>query len=183
MEIEPVEGKLGILFSTKYINLRKAKMKIGVLSDTHLTQVTPDLKKLLETYLKDVDLILHAGDMVSLPVYEFLQEKRVEAIQGNMDEWNLKDLLPVKKTLSLGSFTIGLIHGWGPAGGLEGRLAPEFSNIDCLVYGHSHRPANHWVNDVLFFNPGSASGIGFFRKSTIGILHIEADIRGEIIEV
>ncbi len=158
-------------------------MKIGVLSDTHLTRVTPGLKKLLTNHLKDVDLLLHAGDMVSLPVYEFLKEQAVEAVQGNMDEWNLKDILPVKKTLSLGGYKIGLIHGWGPAGGLESRLGPEFSDIDCLVYGHSHTPANHWSDGVLFFNPGSASGIGFFRKPTIGILHIDSDIRGEIVEV
>ncbi|MBA4393815.1 MAG: YfcE family phosphodiesterase [Desulfobacca sp.] len=158
-------------------------MKIGVLSDTHLTRVTPELKKLLETYFKDVDLLLHAGDMVSLQVYEFLQEKKVEAVQGNMDDWNLKDLLPVKKTLSLGGHKIGLIHGWGPAGGLEGRLAPEFSDLDCLVYGHSHRPANHWSEGVLFFNPGSASGIGFSRKPTIGILHIDSGLKGEILEI
>jgi putative phosphoesterase len=158
-------------------------MKIGVLSDTHLTRVTPELKKLLQTHFQDVDLILHAGDMVSLPVYEFLQEKKVEAVQGNMDDWNLKGLLPVKKNLTLEGYTIGLTHGWGPAGDLETRLASEFSNINCLVYGHSHKPANHWSNGVLFFNPGSASGIGFFKKPTIGILRIEGELRGEIVEI
>lgn len=158
-------------------------MKIGVLSDTHLKQATKEFKSLLENHFKNVDLILHAGDMVSLPVYEFLQQWPVEAVQGNMDDWNLKSLLPVKKTVSLESFQIGLIHGWGSAGGLEDRIAPEFSNIDCLVYGHSHKPANHWVDGTLFFNPGSASGIGFLGKSTIGILHIGKEIKGEIIEI
>jgi len=158
-------------------------MKIGVLSDTHLTRVTPDLKKLLQTHLEDVDLILHAGDMVSLAVYEFLQGKPVEAVQGNMDDWNLKALLPDKKTITLEGVTIGLIHGWGPAGGLEGRIIPAFSHVDCLVYGHSHTPANHWSDGVLFFNPGSASGIGFSRKPTIGILHIDGGLKGEIIEI
>jgi uncharacterized protein len=158
-------------------------MKIGVLSDTHLTQVTPGLKHILKTALKDVDLILHAGDMVSLPVYEFLKERAIEAVQGNMDEGNLKDVLPNKKTLSLGGFQVGLIHGWGSAGGLEDRIRPEFEHIDCLVYGHSHKPSNHRSGGVLFFNPGSASGVGFFRKRTIGIIHINSSLRGEILEV
>lgn len=158
-------------------------MKIGVLSDTHLTQVTPGLTHILEAFFKDVDLILHAGDMVSLPVYEFLQEKAVEAVQGNMDEWNLKAVLPAKKILSLGGYQIGLIHGWGPAGGLEDRIRPEFPQIDCLIYGHSHKPANYWSEGVLFFNPGSASGKGFFRKSTIGIIHINLGLKGEILEI
>lgn len=79
---------------------------------------------------------------------------------------------------------IGLIHGWGAAQGLESRLVPEFDRIDCLVYGHSHNPANHRVDGVLHFNPGSASGIGFFGKPTIGFLYIEeSGIKGEILEI
>ena len=66
-------------------------MKIGILSDTHLTRVTPAFKLLVKTHFTDVDLILHAGDMVGLPVYEFLQPLGVEAVRGNMDEGNLKD--------------------------------------------------------------------------------------------
>jgi len=158
-------------------------MKIGIISDTHLTQATKGFKTLLETHLRDVDLILHAGDMVSLSVYEFLQQWPLEAVQGNMDELNLKAVLPFKKTLSLEGHQIGLMHGWGPARGLEDRLGPEFSRIDCLVYGHSHKPANHWSNGVLLFNPGSAAGIGFFGRPTIGILHLNAGLRGEIIEI
>ncbi len=159
-------------------------MKIGVLSDTHLTRVTPGFKQVVKTYFNDVDLILHAGDMVGLPLYEFLQSLAVEAVQGNMDEGNLKAILPSQKTLTVGGFKIGLIHGWGSAQGLEGRILPEFDQINCLVYGHSHNPANHWSDGVLFFNPGSASGIGFFGKPTIGFIHInDSGIKGEILEI
>jgi putative phosphoesterase len=158
-------------------------MKIGILSDTHLTRVTTELTRLLQTHFTDVDLILHAGDMVDLSVYEFLQSLKVEAVQGNMDAGNLKAILPKKKTFALGGLKIGLIHGWGPAGGLEDRLRPEFPDIDCLVYGHSHKPANHWSDGILFFNPGAASGIGFFGKPTIGFLHIDDSVlKGEILE-
>lgn len=159
-------------------------MKIGVLSDTHLTRVTPAFKELVKTYFNDVDLILHAGDMVGLPLYEFLQSMAVEAVQGNMDERNLKAILPPKKTLTLDGVKIGLTHGWGAAQGLEGRLVPEFDRIDCLVYGHSHNPANHRSGGILLFNPGSASGIGFFGKPTLGFLYIEnSGIKGEILEI
>ncbi len=159
-------------------------MKIGILSDTHLTRVTPAFKLLVKTHFTDVDLILHAGDMVGLPVYEFLQPLGVEAVRGNMDEGNLKAILPDKKTLTFGGVKIGLIHGWGSAHGLEGRILPEFDHIDCLVYGHSHKPANHRSDGVLFFNPGSASGIGFLGKPTIGFIHIDdSEIKGEILEI
>ena len=159
-------------------------MKIGIVSDTHLTRVTPQLKRLFKTHFTDADLILHAGDMVDLPVFEFLQSYKVEAVQGNMDAMNLKAILPVKKNFTFNGLKIGLIHGWGPPGGLEDRLRTEFSDLDCLVYGHSHKPANHWVNGVLFFNPGSASGIGFFGKPTIGFIYIDdAGLKGEILEI
>jgi putative phosphoesterase len=159
-------------------------MNIGILSDTHLTRMTPAFKRLVKDRFRDVDLILHAGDMVGLPVYEFLQSQAVEAVRGNMDEGNLKALLPAKKILTFDGFKIGLIHGWGPAQGLEGRLRPEFQQIDCLVYGHSHNPANHYSDGLLFFNPGSASGIGFFGKPTIGFLLIDdSGIKGEIVEI
>jgi predicted phosphodiesterase len=33
----------------------------------------------------------------------------------------------------------------------------EFKNVDCVVYGHTHKPANHVKDNILFFNPGSAA--------------------------
>ncbi|MEW6185380.1 MAG: metallophosphoesterase family protein [Thermodesulfobacteriota bacterium] len=159
-------------------------MKIGVLSDTHLTRVTPEFKRLCATYFSDADLILHAGDMVGAAVYEYLQSFPLEAVQGNMDEGALRGRLPGKKILELEGLKIGLIHGWGPGSGLETRLRPEFEGIDCLVYGHSHRAVNHVDNGLLFFNPGSASGVGFFGKANIGFLHIrDAGITGEILDL
>jgi len=158
-------------------------MKIGVISDTHLARVTPWLEQLMETYFKEVDLVLHAGDMVGLEVYQFLKAWKVEAVQGNMDGSSLRELLPRKKVLSLGAFRIGLIHGWGSARGLEGRLRPEFSGLDCLVYGHSHTAANHREEGLLFFNPGSAAEAGLRSRSSVGLIHLNDRLTGELIQL
>jgi hypothetical protein len=158
-------------------------MKIGVVSDTHLSGVTPWLQQMMETYLRGADVILHAGDMVSIEVYRYFQRWPFEAVQGNMDEMSLKQVLPVKKTLSLGGFQIGLIHGWGSPWGLENRLRTEFSDIHCLVYGHSHVAANHWVDGVLFFNPGSASRTGFGHQASFGIIQVNDHLQGEIVKL
>jgi uncharacterized protein len=155
-------------------------MKIGVLSDTHLTRVTPALERILEETFRDADLLIHAGDMVSLAVYRFLQHRPIEAVQGNMDDPALREELPEKRILSLGNFRIGLMHGWGSPLGLEERLRREFSGVNAVIYGHSHLPANHWSEGILFFNPGSVSG--YRGKPSVGILHLAADLRGEIIE-
>ena len=158
-------------------------MKIGVLSDTHLNHITPWLQKMVETHLQGMDLILHAGDIVSLEVYHYLRQLPLEAVQGNMDEKGLRGVLPQKKIFSVGAFQIGLIHGWGPPWGLENRLQPEFSGIHCLIYGHSHIPSNHWSGGILFFNPGSASKSVLGRKATIGIIHLNDHLEGEIVEL
>ncbi len=156
-------------------------MRIGVLSDTHLTRVTPKLEQIIEECFRDVDLLIHAGDMVGSAVYRYLTALPLEAVQGNMDEWPLREELPVKKTLHLGGFRIGLMHGWGSALGLEERIRREFPEADAIVYGHSHIPANHWSGNQFFFNPGSASGSG--RRPTVGILQLGSQLTGEIIEI
>jgi uncharacterized protein len=155
-------------------------MKIGVLSDTHLTQVTPALEKIIAECFRGVDLLIHAGDMVGLAVYRFLSALPLEAVQGNMDEFSLREELPAQKTLHLGGFQIGLMHGWGSALGLEERIRREFPEADAIVYGHSHIPVNHWNGGQFFFNPGSTSGYG--RRPTVGILKLGSQLTGEIIE-
>ncbi|NIY15820.1 MAG: hypothetical protein GWM98_13445, partial [Nitrospinaceae bacterium] len=79
------------------------------------------------------------------------------AVRGNMDPF--VQGVPVKRVIEFAGHRIGLIHGWGPPEGLENRLLKEFcgENLDALVYGHSHYPANHECNGMLFFNPGSVT--------------------------
>jgi predicted phosphodiesterase len=50
----------------------------------------------------------------------------------------------------------------------------ESDRIDIIVYGHSHRPQNKVINDVLFFNPGKAA-------DSFGILTIDGEAKGEMI--
>jgi putative phosphoesterase len=101
-----------------------------------------------------------------------------------MDSPAVREAFPGKRVFPAGRFRIGLVHGWGPPDGIEERLALAFRDdpVDCLVYGHTHRPANHLRNGVLFFNPGSAGG-GFTARRTVGILEITDRIAGSIIEL
>jgi len=156
-------------------------MKIGVLSDTHLSGVTRELEEIYNRYLADTDLILHAGDIVSTELIDFFAVHRFHGVYGNMDPAEVHDRLPPKKLIELGDFRLGLIHGWGSSAGLEDRIRNEFQNVDAIVYGHSHRPANHLRDGVLFFNPGTATGHSSTGTHTIGILQVDDAIRGEII--
>ncbi len=159
------------------------KIKIGVLSDTHLHGVTREFREIYDKYLSDKDIILHAGDLVSTDIVDFLSGKDFHGVYGNMDPVEVKELLPAKKIIELGPYRLGITHGWGSSVGLEGRIRPEFQNVDVIVYGHSHHPVNHVKEGVLLFNPGTATGFSSDGTHTIGILELGDTIHGDIIRV
>jgi putative phosphoesterase len=156
-------------------------MKIGVLSDTHLHRVTDEFREIFETYLSDTDLILHAGDVVSTEVIDFLERRPFFGVRGNMDPPEVRERLAGKRMIELGPFRLGLIHGWGSTKGLEERVWPEFRGVDVIVYGHSHHPANQVGQGVVLFNPGTATGYTPSGANTLGILELGETVHGEII--
>lgn len=158
-------------------------MKIGVISDTHLSGYDDRLRRLLDNHFNDVSLILHAGDLVDIGVLDSFAGKEVKAVRGNMDTQSVRQCLPDRLIINLNNYRIGIIHGWGMPFGIENKLLKEIGRVDCLVYGHTHRATNEVRNGVLFFNPGSATDKRFASRSTIGILEIGEKISGKIIEI
>ena len=160
-------------------------MKIGVLSDTHLMEPHPEFKKWIESHFKDVEKIIHAGDFVDLSVAEYLSsQKELIAVFGNMDPPEIRKAFPRKRVIEIGKFKIGLVHGGGSPLGIESRVRDEFdkNEVNVIVYGHSHTPANHRVKDLYLFNPGSPTR-SFIHGPTLGILHVGETIEGEIIYI
>jgi len=67
-------------------------MKIGVLSDTHLSELSLEFKKMIEFHFGDVEKILHAGDFVDWSVAEYLSGlKELIAVCGNMDPFKIRN--------------------------------------------------------------------------------------------
>ncbi|MCF8068789.1 MAG: YfcE family phosphodiesterase [Desulfobacterales bacterium] len=160
-------------------------MKIGVISDTHLPYPSESLCKLTSNVFADVQMILHAGDLTNILVLDAFAEKEVFAVCGNMDDYDISATLPDKRVIRIGNFRIGLIHGWGSRNGIEERIIKSFENVHAIVYGHSHRPANHIKNGILMFNPGSFSGSYSSAgiSGSVGILTVGDKISGEIIQI
>lgn len=151
-------------------------MKIAVVSDTHLQSVEELPRDILQAF-SEVDLIVHTGDFVMLPVLEGLRKiGEVKAVRGNMDSAEIKAALPEKEIIVLNGKKIGIIHGSGAPWGMESRIREQFDQVDAILFGHTHQPKNEVLGDILFFNPGQA-------RNSYGILHIAADIKGEIIRV
>jgi uncharacterized protein len=160
-------------------------MKIGVISDTHLKSPNALLRNIVKDFFADTDMILHAGDVVSIEVLEAFQGHKLVAVAGNTDGAEIRERFPEKQVLELGGFRIGLIHGWGPPFGLAKRAATCFDDIHCLVFGHSHWACNRRNREgILLFNPGSFSSSLFsvWRRS-IGILTLDKGISAEIVRL
>lgn len=161
--------------------------RIGILSDTHLPDSADAIAFLLdvaENCFADAEMILHAGDVVAPAVLDVLSAWPVYAVRGNMDP--PVQGVPVKRILEVEQVRIGLMHGWGAPHGLEQRLLAEFKggHIDCLVYGHSHRPLCQRIDDVLLFNPGSATDRRSMPFHSVGLLTVEGTrVDGEILRI
>lgn len=159
------------------------KIKIGVISDTHLQGYDERLKTIIAEHFRDVDLVIHAGDLVDLRVLDIFEGKEVKAVCGNMDYPSVKETLPDQLIIEIQGFKLVVVHGWGAPDGIEERIMARTGDLDCIVYGHSHKPACHKSNGVLFFNPGSPTDKRFAAHRSIGILEIDKEVSGRIINV
>jgi putative phosphoesterase len=161
-------------------------MKIGVISDTHIPFAGEDLPDKIYQDFKNVDLILHAGDIVEESLLEKLNKlAKTIAVKGNMDSHSLKKKLPVKQIIKVKKFKIGLTHGEGTPQGLVDLVKKQFEKdkVDCIVFGHSHAPLCEKRGNMLFLNPGSPTDQIFSPFNSYGILEIDDKIEGKIVRI
>ncbi|TFF89731.1 MAG: metallophosphoesterase [Promethearchaeota archaeon] len=130
-------------------------VKYGIISDTHISLET-DSEFLDSTFnqikriFRDVDAIIHAGDISSNLMLEKLNEiAPTNAIAGESDR--IKDL-PEYLELTAGKYKIGVIHK------KPSNLEPFFrkKKIHILIFGHTHQPLIEGTSfNTLLINPGS----------------------------
>jgi putative phosphoesterase len=149
-------------------------VRIGVISDTHARHFA-QLPQELVRVLGKVDLIVHAGDIVTMEVIQGLQTLApVKGVCGNMDLPEVRVSFPEKQLLELEGKKIGIVHGSGGPAGLESRVLQLFPGADVVIFGHSHIGMNNSVNGVLLFNPGRAD-------ESYGLLEVGEAISGRIV--
>jgi putative phosphoesterase len=158
-------------------------VKIGVISDTHLRGYDERLKRILEEPFQGADLILHAGDLTDLAVLDIFEGKEVRAVYGNADPPAVRHLLPDRQLLEVKGFRLLLNHLSGPASVPDETMQEKYGKVDCLIFGHTHRPFVQVEGGVLCFNPGSATGNRFSTVNTVGILDIGQTIRARIVDL
>lgn len=162
-------------------------MRIGVISDTHMPSVADKLPGRVFAEFRGLDMILHAGDIVTLSVLESLAKlSRVIAVCGNMDRLEVCAELPHKTVVEAEGCRIGLTHGFGPPDGLLENVRREFEGekVDAIVFGHSHHAFNEVKDGILFFNPGTPTDRRFSHSLSIGLLEVDdSKIEGRIINL
>ena len=164
-------------------------MKVGVVSDTHIPQAARHLPAKLLRGLAGVDMILHAGDLVTTKVIETLDRiAPTYAVHGNMDRREVRAVLPRTRIVTAGEWRIGLVHGHGGPAMFADRMEAVFGeigekNVDVVVFGHTHSPCEDWRDEVLRFNPGSATDRRFTPYRSYGILTLGETIECEIVHL
>ena len=162
-------------------------MKIVVISDTHIPERAAGLPEKLLSEIKSADMLIHAGDFVSLAFLEKLKSlcKNVKAVCGNMDPQEIKDILPKKEIFKAGNFKIGIFHGYGAPNGIFETLNEEFKGdkLNIIIFGHTHATFNEKRGDTLFFNPGSPTDKLCVDCNTYGIIEINDKIEAKILKI
>lgn len=161
-------------------------MRIVVLSDTHIPVSAAELPMQVNTYLRDCDLIIHAGDIVDISVFKKLEEfAEIRAVHGNMDSGEVKRRLPDRLTFTVCGKSIGVIHGKGSSAGAVQSARKAFTEkLDIVIFGHSHVPYNQEIDGTLFFNPGSVTDRICAPYRSFGLITIDGDeIKAEIVRI
>ncbi|HNW39694.1 MAG TPA: metallophosphoesterase [Candidatus Omnitrophota bacterium] len=150
--------------------------KLGVISDTHIPGKGQHIPGMILDAFKHVDLVIHAGDVVSLAAIDELESvcPSLAVVAGNMDQEEVRDKYPVKQILEIAGYRVGLMHGSGAPLNLIGLLKDAFKEDRCdlIIFGHSHKPMNEKNEGVLFFNPGSATDLSAAYNS-YGIIELQ----------
>ena len=179
MFVASVLVNVPLLDWTSPIEKGRGMKLVGLISDTHVPSRSRKLPERVFEIFKDVDLIMHAGDITRIEVVKELEKLApVIAVHGNMDPQEVRDQLPEFTSIELLGHKIGVTHDPGALWGMHEmkRLAKEKS-LNVLVFGHTHKQSVEWEDDRLFINPGSATDPlpPLLVKPTVGLLLLKEE--------
>jgi putative phosphoesterase len=161
-------------------------MEIAIIADTHMPRGDRRLPDRCVQRLAAADLIVHAGDLMRLSVLRELEALGpVVAVHGNVDDPDVRAVLPARRVIEAAGARIGLVHDAGPAAGRLARLRSWFPDASAAVFGHSHIPLHEQDGEGFqIFNPGSPTERRRAPRHTMGIARVDAGrMRFELIDL
>ena len=133
-------------------------MDLLILSDTHVPQRARDLPEEVWDAVVAADVVIHAGDWTDSHLHDALASTSRQLIgcYGNNDGDGLRARLPLVARAELEGVRFAVVHETGPSRGREARCDAEYSDVDVLVFGHSHIPWDTTTpRGLRLLNPGS----------------------------
>jgi uncharacterized protein len=161
-------------------------VELAIISDTHMPRGARRLPEGCIARLRAAELIVHAGDLIALPVLEELRSYgEVVAVHGNVDDTAVQAALPASAVVAVEGVRIAVVHNAGAAQGRLDRLRRRFPDADAVVFGHSHLPLHQRAADGFqIFNPGSPTERRRAPALTMGRAQARAgEVSFELIEL
>ena len=154
--------------------------RIGVISDTH-GLLRPEVFEVF----REVDLILHAGDIGPLSILDDLRAiAPVRAVWGNTDGLDVRHAVPELIEEEIEGLSFVIAHGHQLGSPTPENLTARWPEALVIIYGHTHRPLLTLVDSVVtVMNPGGAGRRRFDLPPSVGILELEPGIppRGRLV--
>ena len=135
-------------------------MKIAILSDTHGL-----LRSEVVEYLETVDAVLHGGDINKQSIVDELRQYApLYVVRGNNDkDW--AEAIPHDLTVTLAGVTFFMVHN-------KKEVPKDLSDVDVVVFGHSHKYVQQEQDGVLWLNPGSCGPRRFHQEITMMLAEV-----------
>lgn len=134
---------------------------VVILSDTH-GLLRPEVLE----YLKQADIILHAGDINTQAIVNTLKTYApLYIVRGNNDKEWAQDL-PQSLAFSIENLRFFMIHN-------KKDIPADLSQADVVIYGHSHKYACENREGALWLNPGSCGKRRFDQEITLALMDVE----------
>ena len=167
-------------------------LRIGLISDTHIPLHAKTLPPHIKEAFKNVELILHAGDIYIPSVLDELEKMApVMAAKGNGDyDFPEDHRFQNRPIIDIGNVKIGLTHGINypphPEYPIDQWVLREFGSLmDVVIFGDTHVAVVDTCDGILLVNPGSPTlPNGLFNLGTVGFLEItNKKVKAHIVEL
>lgn len=139
-------------------------MKIGLISDTH--DNIHNIKRAIREFIdKNVDVVIHAGDIVSPIAIESFAGVKLIAVLGNNDT-DVPALTAAFNKIHgelageifervYDGMNFAVYHGTNVA---KREQLMKSGKYDVFIYGHTHRKDDRKIGSTRVINPGTAKG-------------------------
>ena len=146
--------------------------RIAVISDTH-NLLRPEVVEIIKT----CDAVLHGGDISGPETLEKIRRAcgtaasyriggggNFYAVRGNNDRDWAADI-PYELEVQLYGRKFYMTH--------KKKDIPADVDADVVIYGHSHKYAQTYVDGILYLNPGSCGPRRFYQDITMAVMELD----------